>query len=206
VRDTTLLLYHSSLTELPQSPSIVLGHPFFKGIPMKHALVIATCIAMSGPAMAQSIGEKTGVDALLGITPSTADFVLEVARSDMFELASSKIAVEKTDGAIRSFASMMIVDHTKTTDQLKSEAEADNLPLPTSMSSANQSKLDKLAKLSGGDFAKEYMDEQVSAHKDAVNLFQRYGKGGDNSKLKNWAVTTLPTLQHHLDMAQDLDK
>ena len=38
---------------------------------------------------------------MLGIAPSTADFVLEVAQSDMFELASSKMAVEKTDGAIK---------------------------------------------------------------------------------------------------------
>jgi putative membrane protein len=36
--------------------------------------------------------------------------------------------------------------------------------------------------------------------------FERYGKGGDNAKLKDWASTTLPTLQHHLDMAQSLYK
>jgi len=47
---------------------------------------------------------------------------------------------------------------------------------------------------------------QVSAHKDAVSLFERYAKGGENAKLKNWAGTTLPHLQHHLEMAQTLDK
>jgi putative membrane protein len=47
---------------------------------------------------------------------------------------------------------------------------------------------------------------QVSAHKDAVSLFERYSKSGDNPKLKDWAGKTLPTLQHHLDMAQDLNK
>jgi putative membrane protein len=192
--------------ELLQPQRIVLGQILIKGVPMKHALVIATCIAMAGPAMAQSLGEKTGVDSVFGISPTTADFVLEAARSDMFELASSKMAVEKMDGAIRSFASMMIVDHTKTTEQLTSEAKAQSLPLPTTMDDGNQKKLDRLSKLSGGDFAREYMDYQVSAHKDAVSLFQRYGKGGDNSKLKSWAVTTLPALQHHLDMAQNLDK
>jgi putative membrane protein len=173
---------------------------------MKTVIIGVVGALLASSAMAQSLGEKTGVDALLGITPSTADFVLEVARSDIFELASSKMAVEKTDGAIRSFASMMIVDHTKTTGQLTSEAKAQSLPTPTAMDDGNQKKLDRLSKLSGGDFAKEYMDYQVSAHKDAVNLFQRYGKGGENTTLKGWAVMTLPTLQHHLDMAQDLDK
>jgi putative membrane protein len=47
---------------------------------------------------------------------------------------------------------------------------------------------------------------QVSAHKDAVSLFERYSKSGDNPKLKDWAGKTLPTLRHHLEMAQALDK
>jgi putative membrane protein len=47
---------------------------------------------------------------------------------------------------------------------------------------------------------------QISAHKDAVSLFERYAKGGDNPELKEWAGKTLPALQHHLDMAQGLDK
>jgi putative membrane protein len=44
----------------------------------------------------------------------------------------------------------------------------------------------------------------VSGHKDAVSLFERYAKGGENAKLKDWADKTLPTLRHHLEMAQDL--
>ena len=47
---------------------------------------------------------------------------------------------------------------------------------------------------------------QVDAHKDAVSLFQRYAKGGDNPDLKDWAGKTLPALQHHLEMAQNLKK
>ena len=50
------------------------------------------------------------------------------------------------------------------------------------------------------------MDDQVSAHKTAVSLSERYGKGGDNTKLKEWANQTLPTLQHHLEMAQGIYK
>ena len=54
------------------------------------------------------------------------------------------------------------------------------------------------------DFAGEYDPMQVSAHKDAVSLFERYAKGGEDPKLKDWAGKTLPALQHHLEMAQDL--
>lgn len=44
------------------------------------------------------------------------------------------------------------------------------------------------------------------AHKDAVSRFDRYAKGGGDAKLKAWAGRMLPALQHHLDMAQDMDK
>jgi hypothetical protein len=47
---------------------------------------------------------------------------------------------------------------------------------------------------------------QVSAHKDAVSPFERYAKGGENPKLKDWAGKALPTLQHHFEMAQALTK
>jgi putative membrane protein len=52
----------------------------------------------------------------------------------------------------------------------------------------------------------EYDPMQVSAHKDATSLFERYAKGGDDPKLKDWAGKTLPALQHHLEMAQDMNK
>ena len=40
----------------------------------------------------------------------------------------------------------------------------------------------------------------------ASSLFERYAKSGDNPKLKDWAGKTLPTLQHHLQMAENLKK
>jgi len=46
----------------------------------------------------------------------------------------------------------------------------------------------------------------LTAHKDAVSLFQRYGKGGDDASLKQWAATTAPALERHLQMAQNLNK
>jgi putative membrane protein len=78
--------------------------------------------------------------------------------------------------------------------------------LPTALDSSHQSKLDKLKSASGKDFSSDFASDQVSAHKDAVSLFERYAKGGDNTELKDWAGKTLPTLRHHLEMAQDLGK
>ena len=74
------------------------------------------------------------------------------------------------------------------------------------MSSSQQSMIAKLKDLRGADFDKQYHSDQVSGHKDAVSLFQRYGKSGADAGLKDWASTTAPALEHHLEMAQNLNK
>jgi len=173
---------------------------------MKSIGLIVVCLLMSGPALAQSVGEQTGVNSALGVAPKTADFVTEAAQSDMFEIQSSTLAAERSQGEVKNFANQMVTDHNKTSQELKSQASTASVTLPTQMSSAQQRMLEKLRGLNGQDFTKQYINDQVSAHKDAVSLFQRYGKGGDNEKLKGWATQTLPALQHHLDMAQALNK
>ena len=174
---------------------------------MKTTVFLAAAFTLlAWPSLAETVGEKTGVNSALGIAPTTKDFVQEAAISDMFEIQSSKIASTKLAGPEKEFADHMIMDHTKTTAELTEGAKNANVPIPTGLDSAHQSMLDKLSSLKGDDFRKQYFNDQVSAHKDAVSLFTRYGKGGDNPKLKDWAATTLPTLQHHLDMARGLYK
>jgi putative membrane protein len=169
----------------------------------KYMFAAALVVTLAAPAYAQSIGEKTGVNSTLGVAPKTDDFVKEVAISDMFEIESSKLAQTKANGPSKAFADHMIQDHTKTSTELKSKVSG-KMQLPTALDSSHQSKLDKLKSLNAADFTKQYNSDQVSAHKDAVNLFERYSQGGDNADLKAWAGSTLPTLQSHLKMAQDL--
>ncbi len=57
--------------------------------------VVAATAMLTGAAYAQSAGEKTGVNSVLGIAPSTQDFVKEAATSDMLEIAAAKIAQQK---------------------------------------------------------------------------------------------------------------
>jgi putative membrane protein len=166
-------------------------------------------IAAAAPSFAQSLPEKTGVNQALGIASKTQDFVTIAAQSDMLEIQSSKLALQKSDSdKTKTFAQKMIDDHTATSTELKGLVSGGKVQVnaPSSLDEAHQAKLDKLAKLQGKDFTKQYDDMQVSAHKDAVSLFDRYSKDGDNADLKAFAGKTLPKLQEHLAMAQDLKK
>jgi putative membrane protein len=175
---------------------------------MKRILfTIAVACALSVIAHAQSVTEKTGVNSVLGITPKTEDFIKEAAMSDMLEIEAAKIAQQKGNADEKKFAEVMITDHTKTSTDLKGLVSGEmRSAIPSALDDSSQKKLGKLRDTKSEDFASEYDPMQVTAHKDAVDLFERYAKGGDDAKLKDWAGKTLPALQHHLEMAQMLDK
>ena len=173
----------------------------------KTILTFALALAAS-TAMAQSATETTGINSALGVAPKTEDFVMQVSASDLFEIESSKLALTKGDEATKAFAQQMVTEHEKTSSELKallSGGKVKGTPA-TALTDDHKEEIDDLAKLDGAEFNEEYIDDQVDAHEDAVDLFKRYAEGGDNAELKAWAAKTLPALQHHLEMAQGLDK
>jgi putative membrane protein len=139
--------------------------------------------------------------------PATQDFVNKVAISDMFEIQSSQLAIEKqVDQDTKPFAQKMIKDHQKTSKELKALIDKGKVQatLPTALDSEHQKMLDDLKAKNGRDFDVAYDQIQVKAHQQAVSLFDAYAKGGDNPDLKKWAAKTLPHLKQHLAMAQKL--
>lgn len=169
---------------------------------------LAITAAITGPVAAQSAAEKTGVNSVMGIAPSTEDFVREASASDLFEIESSKLALERGNEQTKGFAQQMITDHEKVTGSLKQMIESGKLkatPSPT-LSSSQSEMLDDLKELNGAEFDGQYREDQVTAHENAVDLFKRYSEGGDHAELKKWASDNLPALQHHLEMVQAMEK
>jgi putative membrane protein len=139
---------------------------------------------------------------------SASGFVQTATISGNYEIAASRLALQNSQNDdIKSFAQQMIDDHTAVGDQLKT-AVADsnaNLTQPTSsLDGKHRHKLDKLGKLTGADFDKEYVSQQVSEHNDAVSLFKDYARHGDNDTLKTFAAQTLPKLEEHQQHIKDI--
>ena len=62
---------------------------------MRKTIAIALCALLASPAVAESVGEKTGINSVLGLSPTTHDFVQEAAISDIFEIEASKLAEQR---------------------------------------------------------------------------------------------------------------
>lgn len=71
--------------------------------------------------------------------------------------------------------------------------------------SDHQKMSNKLSRLSGADFDRAYMREQVKHHEKAVSMFEKESMKGKDPDVKSWAAATLPTLREHLRMARELN-
>jgi putative membrane protein len=119
----------------------------------------------------------------------------------------AKLAAERASASeVKAFASHMVTDHSKAGEELKKVATAKGAQLNEQPSAKDQRELDKLSKLQGADFDREYVKVQLAAHKDAVSLFKKEASAGRDSDLKQFASSTLPTLREHLQMVQQLSK
>lgn len=141
------------------------------------------------------------------VSKNAQTFVTKAAQGGMLEVQSSKLAVEKSKrDDVKSFAQKMVTDHSKANADLESLAQRIGATVPDKLDKQHQAEMEKLQKVDEGGFDQAYIGVQVSAHKDAVALFQNYAKSGDQPDLKQFAEKTLPTLQEHQKMAQDLMK
>jgi putative membrane protein len=174
---------------------------------MRLLVSLIICVVASSPlAFAQSVGEKSGVNAVLGVAPKTVDFITEAGANTLFVIQSSQLAASKTERRVKEFAQHVLDDRSKIGDELKTLAQKAGLPASSATNTSQQKMLERLAALNGDDFTQQYLDDQVTALKNDTALFTRYSKGGDNTEIKSWATQTLPALQKHLDAANDLDK
>jgi putative membrane protein len=99
----------------------------------------------------------------------------------------------------------MVQDHGKANDELKQVASTKGITLPTEPDSAHKKEMDRLGKLSGADFDREYMKHAVSDHKKDVSEFEKQAKSAKDTDLKSFAEKTLPTLQEHLKLAESVN-
>jgi putative membrane protein len=150
---------------------------------------------------AQTINDDKKMDS------DESKFMTETASGGMMEVEIGKIAEEKAQSpAVKQLAGHMVKDHTKLNEELKELAAKKQITISSSMSDDHKETMEKIAKKTGNDFDKEYIDQMVKAHKKDVDKFESAAKDSKDNDVKEWAQRSLPTLRHHLEMAEKLKK
>jgi putative membrane protein len=139
------------------------------------------------------------------VSKQDRSFAKAAARSNYFEIKSSKVALERSkDHDVRAFARLLIRDHVKAQAELARIAKAKHVKLPSKPSLAQRAVIKRLAHTKHGHFDHAYLHAQVKAHKQAIALFEKEVKKGRNKHFRAFAAKSLPILRHHLHVALKL--
>lgn len=158
----------------------------------------------NAPGNSGAMSAKAG-DAKL--SSSDRKFIMKAAEGGIAEVELGQLASQRaSDPQVKQFAQRMVTDHTKANDQLKQIAASKNVQLPADLPAAAKRERDKLSKLSGAQFDREYMSHMTSDHKKDTSEFRSAAKAAKDPDVKQFASTTLPTLEEHLQMAQSIEK
>ncbi len=126
---------------------------------------------------------------------------------DIFEITTSNMAQKMaTNPNLRAFATMLIADHTNLTNQALATAKGAGLaPPPPELSLMQKQMIAQLA-TSGANFDRLYLQQQLTAHRQALAMQTSYAANGDVAALRAAAAAALPTIRGHIDQAQRLSR
>jgi putative membrane protein len=126
--------------------------------------------------------------------------------SDLFELQAAKLARNSgRSPAVKAFADMMISDHAKSAEQLKSAAGEAGVTIEEKLSSQQEADLTDL-RAAGARFDTVFAQQQIVAHSNALAGLRQYGVAGDSQPLKNYATGAVPVIEAHLRQANKMQR
>jgi len=147
--------------------------------------------------------EDRGTNAVLN--DADKNFLKRAEEDNIKEENLGRIVVQKTQNSdIRAYAQMLVEDHTKALKDLVDLMNQKGMRQPRSLPKLQHEALSKLRGLSGPAFDREVTNHMVEDHQMAVAEFRQEANVAQDNDVKNYASHMLPTLQKHLQRAQEL--
>ena len=163
-------------------------------------------VAVVSALLATAAGLATAADT--GLSAADREFINKAAQGNLMEVAAGKLAVQRALApAVKELGQQLVTDHSANNDTLKTLAGSKQMNLPDNVSPDGQTMLGKLEGLNGTEFDKAFSQMMVKDHTADISDFQKEAKKKDaDADVKAYAEQTLPTLRHHLTMANRLGK
>lgn len=137
------------------------------------------------------------------VSAKDVEFASAVTNNALNKVNTGKMALEKsTNSRVKSFATMLVNDHTKLGNEMNQIAKDKNITLPALSGMAEMRQANRLAMKQGNDFDKAFLDAMMFDEKKALDICENGSKTCKDASLKAFAVKSLPVLKMHLDSAQ----
>jgi putative membrane protein len=141
-----------------------------------------------------------------GLNDTDRTFMTNAAYSNNAEVDAGTIAASRGNmGMVRDFGTMMAADHSTAQAELVTlGTQVGYSNLPATPDSAHIRISNMLKTMSGRAFDSSYMKQQVVDHQNTISLMQNEIANGRDQRVKNFATTKLPIIQHHKHMADSI--
>jgi putative membrane protein len=171
-------------------------------------LMIRGVTAAGSLALLLGLAAARGQDAQRGqLTQGDYKFVEKASRGGTMEVQAGELAQQKgASEAVRSFGLKIVADHSKANEQLRTIATRRGAVLPAQGSHHERDTIEDLQKASGTDFDRTYAKQMVKDHETNLKEFQDAARDLNDPDLRAFAERTVPVLQEHLRMAQDMER
>jgi putative membrane protein len=161
-------------------------------------VAVLSVLALAWTAAAQQGSPTNTASTNTKVQRSDRNFIVKAAQGGKEEVELGRLAQSKASNeAVKQFAQRMVEDHGNANKELMELAANKGVKLDDKAPKKN-SMMDRLSKLQGADFDREYVKEMVKDHKKDVAEFRRMHSGAVDPNLKAWIDKTLPTLEDHL--------
>ena len=145
--------------------------------------------------------------AQLQLSEEEASFVDNAAKGGNAEVLEAKLAQEKTaNEKVRAAAEQLEKDHAAANEKLRKIVASRGARLPKEPAEERKAVMEQLKEKEGRAFDQHYLRGQVEAHRKSIEMFEKQAKEGKNPQLRAFANAQLPTLRHHLEMMQELER
>lgn len=153
---------------------------------------------MAGRASAKTVGSH-----------SSAAFIESAAIGDLYEIEAAQLALQKARSPrVKEVAERMIADHTTTSHNLQSAMRMNETrgegTIPQTLDDRRKKMVENLQAAPADKFDQTYLDQQILAHKETIDLMTGYRDSGPNPQLRSVAASAAPVVERHLRHMESL--
>jgi putative membrane protein len=166
--------------------------------------VVPAAGPQSGANSSSAQGSSTSMRDSLGAPGETGqqmadkEFVRNATEGNLAEIKLGQLALQKGSPNVKTFAQMIIDDHTAMNKDMGTVADSLGVMLPKKLSKDDQAEYDKLKGLSGKDFDTEYILYTAKAHRQDLHNFRMEAAVAGDPGLQAEVVKAATTMRDHM--------
>ena len=136
-----------------------------------------------------------------------AQFVSSASSGGTAEVRLGELAQQRgSNQTVKDFGKRMVADHTEANKKLQMVAGNESMNISNDLNQEDRATYSKLRHLSGAAFDQAYAADMVKDHRKDIVDFEKEAKYGKDAAVRQFAEETLPTLKHHLQLAEEMEK